>query len=96
MKKIFCYIVLLISLMGCSKSPGELTQERIENDLNENGIHGKITIYEKTEDKDSIDLTVNVEGDTRNTDSYMTYKVEDGEWVLDKLYIKIHNPNYIE
>lgn len=96
MKKIFCYMVLVISLIGCGKSPGELTQERIENDLNENGIHGEMNIIDRKEDKDSIDLTVNVEGDTRNTDSYMTYKVEDGEWVLDKLYIKIHNPNYRE
>ena len=89
-------MVLVISLIGCSKSPGELTQERIENDLNENGIHGEMNIIDRKEDKDSIDLTVNVEGDTRNTDSYMTYKVEDGEWVLYKLYIKIHNPNYRE
>ena len=96
MKKIFCYMVLVISLIGCGKNPDELTQERIENDLNENGIHGEMNIIDRKEGKDSIDLTVNVEGDTRNTDSYMTYKVEDGEWVLDELYIKIHNPNYRE
>ena len=86
MKRIFCYIVLLISLIGCSKSPGELTQERIEKDLNENGIHGVMTIIDRNEDNDKVDLIVSIKDDLLKCESYMTYKAVDrGNYAYDQL-----------
>ena len=91
MKKIFCYIVLVISLIGCGKSPGELTQERIENDLNENGIHGEMNIIDRKEDRNKIDVTVSIEDDLLKCESYMTYKAVDGEWVIDDFKVQFHD-----
>ena len=91
MKKIFFYILLLISLIGCSKSPGELTQERIENDLGESGLAGKVSIVERDENKDTINLKVNIVDGPSNIDSYMTYKAVDGEWVIDDFKVQFHD-----
>lgn len=91
MKRIFCYIVLLILLIGCSKSPGELTQERIEKDLNENGIHGVMTIIDRNEDNDKVDLIVSIKDDLLKCESYMTYKAVDGEWVIDEFKVQFHD-----
>ena len=91
MKKIFCYMILVLSLIGCGKSPGELTQERIENDLGESGLAGKVSIVERNEDKDTVNLKVNIVDGPSNIDSYMTYKAVDGEWVIDEFKVQFHD-----
>ena len=93
MKKIICYLLLMLCMVGCSKEPGELTQEMIERDLGKTGISGETTIIERDEEKNKIKLKVDTIDVHAGSEiySYMTYKVKDGEWVLDKCYVQYHN-----
>lgn len=59
--------------------------------LNENGIHGVMTVIDRKEDNNKVDLIVSIKDDLLKCESYMTYKAVDGEWVIDEFKVQFHD-----
>lgn len=88
MKKIICYLLLMLCIVGCAKKQVELTDEQVEYDINQSGLHGDISILEKEIDNSKAVLKVNIKCNDMNYNvkGDITYKLDTDKdkWVIDE------------
>ena len=50
-----------------------------------------MTVIDRKEDNNKVDLIVSIKDDLLKCESYMTYKAVDGEWVIDEFKVQFHD-----